>query len=35
MPLGDRLERRAVEALAGRGAELERVEVFALGMNRS
>jgi adenylylsulfate kinase-like enzyme len=31
MPLGDRLERRAVEALAGRGAELERLEVFALG----
>src|SRR5262252_5765556 len=31
MPLGDRLERRAVEALAGRGLELERLEVFALG----
>lgn len=31
MPLGDRLERRAVEALAGRQAELERLEVFALG----
>src|SRR6516165_2475494 len=31
MPLGDRLERRAVEALAGRRAELERLEVFALG----
>src|SRR5262252_3985867 len=31
MPLGDRLERRAVEALAGRGSELERLEVFALG----
>src|SRR6516165_599494 len=31
MPLGDRLERRAVEALAGRCAELERLEAFALG----
>jgi hypothetical protein len=31
MPLGDRLERRAVEALAGRRAELERLEAFALG----
>jgi len=31
MPLGDRLERRAVEALAGRRAELQRMEVFALG----
>src|SRR6516225_1797743 len=31
MSLGDRLERRAVEALAGRRAELERLEVFALG----
>src|SRR5215469_16172491 len=31
MPLGDRLERRAVEALAGRRPELERLEVFALG----
>ena len=31
MPLGDRLERRAVEALAGRRAELERLEGFALG----
>src|SRR5215469_11347299 len=31
MPLGDRLERRAVEALAGRRAELERLELFALG----
>jgi hypothetical protein len=30
MPLGDRLERRAVEALAGRGVELERLQVFAL-----
>src|SRR6516164_7894723 len=30
MSLGDRLERRAVEALAGRRAELERLEVFAL-----
>jgi hypothetical protein len=31
MHLGDRLERRAVEALAGRRAELERPEGFALG----
>jgi hypothetical protein len=31
MPLGDKLERRAVEALAGRRAELERLEVFASG----
>src|SRR5215469_1147808 len=31
MSLGDRLERRAVEALAGRRAELERLEAFALG----
>ena len=31
MPLGDRLQRRVVEALAGRSAELERLEVFALG----
>ena len=31
MPLGDRLERRAVEALAGRRAGLERLEVFASG----
>jgi len=31
MPLEDGLERRAVEALAGRRAELERLEVFALG----
>src|SRR5262249_28173316 len=31
MPLSDRLERRAVEALAGRRDELERLEVFALG----
>jgi hypothetical protein len=31
MPLGDRLERRAVEALIGRRAELERLEVFVLG----
>ena len=31
MPLGDSLERRAVEALAGRQAELERLETFALG----
>jgi len=31
MPLGDRLERRAVEALAGRRAEIERLEAFALG----
>lgn len=31
MSLADRLKRRAVEALAGRGAELDRLEVFALG----
>src|SRR6516225_5035214 len=31
MPLGDRSERRAVEALAGRRAERERLEVFAFG----
>src|SRR5215813_15289344 len=31
MPLGDRMERRAVETLAGRHAELERLESFALG----
>src|SRR5262245_53617857 len=31
MSLADKLERRAVEALAGRRAELERLEVFALG----
>src|ERR1700758_4021165 len=31
MRLGDRLKRRAVEALAGRRAQLERLEVFALG----
>jgi len=31
MPLEDRLERRAVQTLAGRHAELERLEVFALG----
>src|SRR5215467_12718590 len=31
MPLGDRLERRAVEALAGRRAEFERLEAFVLG----
>src|SRR6185436_13564760 len=31
MPLEDRLERRAVQTLAGRSAELERLEVFALG----
>lgn len=30
MPLSDKLERR-VEVLAGRSAELERLEVFALG----
>ncbi len=30
MQLGDKLERRAVEALAGRRAELERLEVFVL-----
>jgi hypothetical protein len=31
MPVGNRLERRAVEALAGRRAELERLEAFAFG----
>src|SRR5215469_10514000 len=31
MRLGDRLERRAVASLACRRAELERLEVFALG----
>jgi hypothetical protein len=31
MPLRDRWERQAVEALAGRRSELERLEVFALG----
>ena len=31
MPLGDRLEQRAVEALVGRRAEFERLEDFALG----
>src|SRR5215469_1983938 len=31
MSLRDRLERRAVEALAGRHAEIERLEAFALG----
>lgn len=31
MPLEDRLKRRALEALAGRRTELERLEVFALG----
>src|SRR5215469_11973676 len=31
MALEDRFERRAVEALAGRRAELERLEAFALG----
>ena len=31
MPLGDRLERRAVETLVGRRAELERLKDFALG----
>src|SRR5579862_3754710 len=31
MPRGNRLERFVVEALAGRHAELERLEVFALG----
>jgi len=34
MPLADRLGRRTVEALAGRCAELERLEVFALGDER-
>jgi AAA ATPase domain len=31
MSLGDRLQKRAVEALTGRRAELERFEAFALG----
>ena len=31
MPLRDKLQRRAVEALAGRRAELERLVAFALG----
>jgi NACHT domain-containing protein len=31
MPLGNRLKRRAVETLAGRRAELQRLEAFALG----
>jgi hypothetical protein len=31
MPLADRLERRAVEALAGRRAELERLQTFVSG----
>src|ERR1700761_8652776 len=31
MPLGDRLERRAIAALAGRRAELERLDTFLLG----
>ena len=31
MPLGDRLERRAIESFVGRRAELERLEVFAFG----
>ncbi len=31
MPMGDRLERRAAETLAGRRAELERMEAFASG----
>jgi len=31
MPLRDKLKRRAVEALAGRQAELDRLKVFALG----
>src|SRR5579862_5985605 len=31
MSVGDRLERRALEALAGRGPELEQLEAFALG----
>lgn len=30
MPVGDRSERRAVDVLAGRRAELERLRVFAL-----
>jgi hypothetical protein len=31
MSLSERLERRAVEALAGRGAELQRLQVFTFG----
>ena len=31
MRLADRLERRAVDALAGRSVELERLQVFAFG----
>ena len=31
MPLGDKLERRALEGLVGRRAQLERLEAFALG----
>jgi putative protein kinase ArgK-like GTPase of G3E family len=31
MPLEERLERRAVQALAGRQSELERLEAFVLG----
>jgi len=31
MPLGERLNRRAIDALAGRRAELERLEAFAAG----
>src|SRR5215469_1234392 len=31
MPLGDKLARRALEALVGRRAEIERLETFALG----
>src|SRR6516162_8266329 len=31
MSLGDRLERRAIEALSGRRSELEGLEAFALG----
>jgi hypothetical protein len=31
MPLGHRLQRRAMEAIAGRRTELERLESFALG----
>ena len=31
MPVGDKLEKRVVDALAGRGADLERLVAFALG----
>jgi len=31
MPLGDKLQRRAMEALVGRGPELERLQAFVFG----